>query len=558
MENLCRAIIVQLTAAFVFTGAASAVLTSVGAADTETTLPLGTTVWCDDEDTIVVNGPIVVPSGALLSILPGCIVRGQPRDAAFSAVAPLTGAPGSLQVYQGGTIIADGTATDPIIFTTAAVDVDDDGVADMNAGFFPRQWTVGDGENNFYDDTPATNPLAPLDGVGDGNVALWGGILVAGVAPTTLPGVGIGIGQIQGTSAQLYGCDSGIIPCDPADDSGVLNYVSVRYGGGEIGVGNDVAGITFAGVGNRTVCDHVEVYASEDDGIEMLGGTVDCTNVLLGYIGDDALDLTQGYRGTIQHALVLSPFFEENDSDDFGSASGDRGVQWGETDSDAAICNLTIVGNAGDGEANPAMVPEGGNRGISMDDLFAGDLANSMVVNTVTAAGLTIVGSPPFCPAHALFSSTFADSPSSGACVGSADTNGNSLTVFTGAEKLVNENPFWDPQGTIANGRGKLAQTLGAPIDPRPMIVENDGVDPTTVGCVDATATYRGAFGTTSGPMFTDDWTALSLGGILPMPEPGRMAALGCGAFLLVLLARCGRSGMASGKASKERTSAAS
>jgi hypothetical protein len=76
---------------------------------------------------ICLQAPIFVKSGATLTILPGTIVRGQPRSAAPGGVA---GSPGALVITRTGKLISDGSANNPIIFTTAAVDNDGNGAAD--------------------------------------------------------------------------------------------------------------------------------------------------------------------------------------------------------------------------------------------------------------------------------------------------------------------------------------------------------------------------------------------------------------------------------------------
>ena len=40
---------------------------------------------------------------------------------------------------------------------------------------------------------------------------------------------------------------------DASDNSGVLQYVSIRHGGAEIGAGNEINGLTLGGVGNGTL-----------------------------------------------------------------------------------------------------------------------------------------------------------------------------------------------------------------------------------------------------------------------------------------------------------------
>ena len=100
-------------------------------------------------------------------------------------------------------------------------------------------------------------------------------------------------------AAGLYGGS------DAADDSGVMQYMSIRHGGAEIGEGNEINGLTLGGVGNKTVIDHIEVVANVDDGIEFFGGTVNASNLMVYGQGDDALDIDQAYSGTVDNAMVV-------------------------------------------------------------------------------------------------------------------------------------------------------------------------------------------------------------------------------------------------------------
>lgn len=131
---------------------------------------------------------------------------------------------------------------------------------------------------------------------------------------------------------------------DPADDSGVLRYVSIRHGGALIGEGNEINGLTLGGVGNGTVIDNIEVVANVDDGIEFFGGTVNASNLLVWAQGDDGLDIDQAYAGTIDNAVVVlgstSDHALEIDGRE-GSATGSFTLQ-----------NVTLIGNfeTSDGE----------------------------------------------------------------------------------------------------------------------------------------------------------------------------------------------------------------
>ena len=200
------------------------------------------TVWGDDvaEDQVILDGPIFVNSGATLTILPGVIVRGQPRTAAVLPGSTV-GTPGALIITQDGRIIADGSSASPIVMTTAAVDNDADGeYDDLNGDDFPDPYPGFDpadcpgacalpGLGLFYDDDPIGAPLAPLSPAGAENLRLWGSMAVLGRAPTNLAdeaGVGYGTATVEGLTVPgfpvadaLYG---GLLP---HDDSGVLRYV---------------------------------------------------------------------------------------------------------------------------------------------------------------------------------------------------------------------------------------------------------------------------------------------------------------------------------------------
>jgi len=73
--------------------------------------------------------------------------------------------------------------------------------------------------------------------------------------------------------------------------------------------------LTLGGVGSGTSISNIEIVANLDDGIEFFGGTVNVSNVLIGFQGDDGLDVDQNYAGTISNFIVIN-----------GSAS-DKGLE---------------------------------------------------------------------------------------------------------------------------------------------------------------------------------------------------------------------------------------
>jgi hypothetical protein len=209
----------------------------------------------------VISGRVIVPNGITLTIEAGTIIKAETGQEANAS---------ALIVSRGGKLNAVGTADAPIIFTSIL-------------------------DNIALGEKVGTN-LTRTDN------EKWGGVAILGRAPisaqagdteTNLEGIpaGTGVGLFGGT--------------DIADNSGVIKYISIRHGGISIGEGNELNGLTLGGVGSGTVIENVEVYGTLDDGIECFGGTVDITNALVYFQGDDGLDLDMNYSGTIENFLVI-------------------------------------------------------------------------------------------------------------------------------------------------------------------------------------------------------------------------------------------------------------
>lgn len=205
------------------------------------------------------NGRVIIGDGATLTIEEGTIVKGQEGEAENASV---------LIVDRGGKINAVGTAAKPIIFTT---------VLDKIA--------VGE----------TTSTLTKTDN------ETWGGIIMLGKAPISAKSGDTESG-IEGLPAnEEFGKYGGSVA---NDDSGTLQYVSIRFGGITIGDGNEINGLTLGGVGSGTTIDQVEVFATLDDGIEFFGGTVNVTNAVVAWQGDDGIDIDQNYSGTVTNFVV--------------------------------------------------------------------------------------------------------------------------------------------------------------------------------------------------------------------------------------------------------------
>ena len=219
----------------------------------------------------ILKDRVVVKEGVTLTIAPGAIIKGE-AGAGVNAT--------SLVIARGAKINAAGTADNPIIFTSIADEI-------------------------------ALGEKAGVNLDAESAKGFWGGILILGNAPVS-PKTGT-TEQIEGIPASVaegnYGGD------DEEDNSGLLTYVSIRFGGANIGEGNEINGLTLAGVGNKTVINHVEVVGNVDDGIECFGGSVNIDHALVMFQGDDAYDIDQAYSGTINNFIYI------------GGASSDHGLE---------------------------------------------------------------------------------------------------------------------------------------------------------------------------------------------------------------------------------------
>ncbi len=181
-----------------------------------------------------------------------------------------------LAVEQGAKLLAAGTATDPITFTSNAV-----------------------------------SPAA-----GD-----WGGIVLAGKTQTNKGD------SVQSEVAGLnYGMPAG--EADPADDSGVLTYVITEYTGAKINGDAEFNGLSLYTVGTGTTINNIVIKNGADDGIEFFGSTVSVENILCVNIADDMFDFTGGYTGTVTNAFGVR-------EDGFNIATDDpRGIEGDSNSSD--------------------------------------------------------------------------------------------------------------------------------------------------------------------------------------------------------------------------------
>ena len=195
--------------------------------------------------------------------------------------------------------------------------------------------------------------------VGAEDVQQWGGMVINGFGVTNKCDY---TGSVSAGSLATSDCHvdaEGAAGLDESqyggdnneDSSGRLEYLLVKHTGATVGNGDELNGISFGGVGANTIVRNLEVYSTFDDGIEMFGGAVSIENFVGLYVRDDAIDIDEGWSGTIANALVIQSATDGNhcvEADGIGSFASltdekveaiiDQGIN-----SRPTITNLTCI-----------------------------------------------------------------------------------------------------------------------------------------------------------------------------------------------------------------------
>ncbi|MBD3322643.1 MAG: hypothetical protein GF350_16195 [Chitinivibrionales bacterium] len=261
---------------------------------TDDSVAAGKDLMLSADTTYILDGFVFVESGAMITIPAGTVIKAEPGGQLNAS---------ALIICRGAKIIAQGTTADPIIMTAKQDDL------------------------KYQDDINATSR------------GLWGGLIVLGSAVTQRAA---GVEQIEGINPDDPRGEYGGTAAD--DSSGVITYVSIRYGGTNIGEGNEINGLTMGGVGNKTVINNIEVTNNADDGFEFFGGSVNTKHLCAIACGDDSYDWDEGFNGKGQFWVVV----QSDDAGDRaaemdGCASDNRGDATGY--SKPTIYNATFVGS---------------------------------------------------------------------------------------------------------------------------------------------------------------------------------------------------------------------
>ena len=247
-------------------------------------------------DTVyTISGFVFVQPGARLEIPAGTRLEGDTDPLVQgSSLVTMRGT----ATKPSGQIIAEGTAANPIVFTSG-----------LPAGQRKR---------------------------GD-----WGGIVLSGLADLNLDGK---TGSNEGVPGS-YG-PGGVLPAPRNDDnSGVLRYVRIEFGGTKVSPDNEINGLTLNAVGSGTTIEHVQTHMIADDGFEWFGGTVNGRYLVSSGNDDDAFDMDFGYSGKLQFLFGLQdPTLANRGFEIDNDGSGSEKTPY----TSATVMNVTLVGSGRD------------------------------------------------------------------------------------------------------------------------------------------------------------------------------------------------------------------
>ena len=195
------------------------------------------------KDVYIIQGNVYVTNNAILSIEPGTVIIGDGESK------------GTLIITKGAQIVAEGTETDPIVFTSNK----------------------------------------SVKKAGD-----WGGIILLGDAPINKFGNYSSVNFDLDPSLTTYG------GLNPASSSGVLKFVRIEYAGKKIrGTSESFNALLLGGIGNKTILENIMVSYAAGDSFEVLGGEPVMTKMVSYKSNGIDFKFTLGAQAKIDNSLAV-------------------------------------------------------------------------------------------------------------------------------------------------------------------------------------------------------------------------------------------------------------
>lgn len=220
---------------------------------------------------------------------------------------------GGLIVSRGSKIIANGTKEAPIVFTSANV------VGNRQSGDFSGLALLGRAKINTGTCVGGTGACDQAGAYFERNIE---GLPVADPK------------AIFGGTDDTWNC-------------GELSYVRVEFAGAITSGDNELNGLTLGGCGSATKVNYIQVHRGKDDGVEVFGGTVNISHILVTGDEDDGLDWDYGWRGSAQFVIVHKwPGLASGDPNGF-EADNNQANEAAAPRTAPMIYNATLIGTPG-------------------------------------------------------------------------------------------------------------------------------------------------------------------------------------------------------------------
>ena len=203
------------------------------------------------KNTYLLQGPVYVTNNAILTIEPGTVIKGDYETS------------GALVITKGAQLIANGSETDPIVFTSNR----------------------------------------PVKKAGD-----WGGLVILGDAPINKFGGAASINYELDPSQTIYGGSN------PMANSGIIRFLRIEFAGKKIKGFKDYNALSLAGVGNKTVIENVMSSFSAGNAFEILGGDLAMKNMVTFRSAGDDFRFTQGAQCKINNTLAVRNSYSSTSS----------------------------------------------------------------------------------------------------------------------------------------------------------------------------------------------------------------------------------------------------
>jgi hypothetical protein len=246
------------------------------------------TIWTSN-NVYELNGYVYVKNGATLTIEPGTLIKGDRANK------------GTLIITRGSKLMAVGTKTRPIVFTSK-------------------------------------------EDPGDRSPGDWGGVVLLGRAPINPPG-----GETQAEGGINNAAGDGLYGgTDSEDNSGHLSFVRIEFPGIPLSqeANSEINGLTMGGVGRGTIIDHIQVSYSGDDSYEWFGGNVNARYLISVRGQDDEFDTDFGFTGKVQFGLSMrNPSLADQSGSNGFESDNDGGQGSTNTPITAPVfSNMTLIG----------------------------------------------------------------------------------------------------------------------------------------------------------------------------------------------------------------------